>query len=83
MDRARILSSGILVGFAGAAAVALWFLLYDLAAGIPFGPVNGAVVDTAIRRDMRSAVAVGMGGAFVDFIYSQLAVLGIGRVLKL
>jgi len=36
MDRARILSSRILVGFAGAAAVALWFLLYDLAAGIPF-----------------------------------------------
>jgi threonine/homoserine/homoserine lactone efflux protein len=53
-----------------------------VAAGVPFGPVNGAVVDTAIRRDFRVAMAVGLGGAFVDFIYSQLAVLGIGRVLK-
>jgi threonine/homoserine/homoserine lactone efflux protein len=53
-----------------------------VAAGVPFGPVNGAVVDTAIRRDFRMAMAVGLGGAFVDFIYSQLAVLGIGRVLK-
>jgi threonine/homoserine/homoserine lactone efflux protein len=53
-----------------------------VAAGVPFGPVNGAVVDTAIRRDFRTAMAVGLGGAFVDFIYSQLAVLGIGRVLK-
>lgn len=53
-----------------------------LAAGIPFGPVNAAVVDTAMRKCFRTALAVGMGGAFVDFVYSQLAVLGIGRLLK-
>jgi threonine/homoserine/homoserine lactone efflux protein len=52
------------------------------AAGIPFGPVNAAVVDTSMRKCTRTALAVGMGGAFVDFLYSQLAVLGIGRFLK-
>ena len=36
MDRERILYEGILVGLAGAAAVAVWFFLYDLAAGMPF-----------------------------------------------
>jgi L-lysine exporter family protein LysE/ArgO len=53
-----------------------------LAAGIPFGPVNAAVVDTSMRKCHRTALAVGLGGAFVDFIYSQLAVWGIGRFLK-
>ncbi len=53
-----------------------------LAAGIPFGPVNAAVVDTSMRRCYRTALAVGVGGAFVDFIYSQLAVWGIGKFLK-
>jgi threonine/homoserine/homoserine lactone efflux protein len=52
------------------------------AAGIPFGPVNAAVVDTSMRKCTRTALAIGMGGAFVDFLYSQLAVLGVGRVLK-
>jgi L-lysine exporter family protein LysE/ArgO len=52
-----------------------------LAAGIPFGPVNAAVVDTSMRKCRRTALAIGVGGAFVDFIYSQLAVLGIGRFL--
>jgi hypothetical protein len=36
MNRTRILYEGALVGLAGAAAVAVWFLLYDLAAGAPF-----------------------------------------------
>ena len=36
MDRERILYEGILVGLAGAVAVAVWFFLYDLAAGMPF-----------------------------------------------
>jgi threonine/homoserine/homoserine lactone efflux protein len=53
-----------------------------LAAGIPFGPVNAAVVDTSMRQCHRTALAVGVGGAFVDFVYSQLAVWGIGKFLK-
>jgi hypothetical protein len=36
MNRERILYEGILVGLAGAVAVAVWFFLYDLAAGVPF-----------------------------------------------
>ena len=31
-----IIREGIMVGLAGATAVAVWFLLYDLAAGVPF-----------------------------------------------
>ena len=34
--RRSIIREGIGVGLAGAAAVAIWFLLYDLAAGVPF-----------------------------------------------
>jgi hypothetical protein len=36
MGRAGIFREGLLVGLTGAAAVALWFLVYDLAAGMPF-----------------------------------------------
>jgi threonine/homoserine/homoserine lactone efflux protein len=53
-----------------------------IAAGVPFGPVNAAVVDTAMRRGYRLGMCVGIGGAFVDLIYSQLAVMGIGGLLK-
>jgi L-lysine exporter family protein LysE/ArgO len=57
---------GILVGFIG---------------GIPVGPVNAAVIDTAMRKCVRRAIFVGMGGAFVDFLYSQLGTLGLGSLL--
>src|SRR5678815_5960914 len=36
MGRERLLYEGILVGLAGAAAVAVWFFLYDLATATPF-----------------------------------------------
>jgi hypothetical protein len=36
MDRSKVLYEGVTVGLAGAAAVAIWFFLYDLAAGTPF-----------------------------------------------
>src|SRR5215469_11363971 len=32
----RVAREGLIAGLAGAAAVAVWFLLYDLAAGVPF-----------------------------------------------
>jgi L-lysine exporter family protein LysE/ArgO len=50
--------------------------------GIPVGPVNAAVIDTALRKCVKRAIAIGMGGAFVDMIYSQLAVLGLGTLLN-
>lgn len=58
---------GLAVGFIGA---------------IPVGPVNAAVIDTAMRKCIRRAIAVGMGGALVDFLYSQLATLGLGSLLN-
>ena len=36
MGRERILYEGMLVGLTGAIAVAVWFFIYDLAAGTPF-----------------------------------------------
>jgi L-lysine exporter family protein LysE/ArgO len=57
---------GVLVGFIG---------------GIPVGPVNAAVIDTAIRKCVRRAIAVGMGGAFVDMLYSQIAIMGLGSLI--
>jgi L-lysine exporter family protein LysE/ArgO len=48
-------------------------LVLGFVGGIPVGPVNAAVIDTALRKCMRRAIAVGLGGAFVDFVYSQIA----------
>lgn len=41
---------------------------------IPVGPVNAAVIDTSLRKCFVRACAVGFGGAFVDFVYSQISV---------
>lgn len=54
--------------------------LVGFAAGIPIGPVNAAVIDAAMRHCVRTAFAIGLGGALVDFVYSQLAVIGLGTV---
>jgi L-lysine exporter family protein LysE/ArgO len=58
---------GLVVGFVG---------------GIPVGPVNAAVIDTAMRKCVRRALAIGVGGAFVDFLYSQIAVMGLSSLLS-
>jgi len=58
---------GIVLGFVG---------------GIPVGPVNAAVIDTSLRKCVRRAVAIGLGGAFADFLYSQIAVMGLGTILE-
>src|SRR5687768_12775225 len=58
---------GLVVGFVG---------------GIPVGPVNAAVIDTAMRKCVRRALAIGAGGAFVDFLYSQVAIMGLGSLLS-
>jgi threonine/homoserine/homoserine lactone efflux protein len=64
----------------------MWFALVQGAVlgfvgGIPVGPVNAAVIDTSLRKCFRRAFAVGVGGAFVDFIYSQLAIAGLGPLM--
>lgn len=64
----------------------LLFLLIGIAAGaatgIPIGPVNVAVIDAAYRHTLRRAIAVGLGGAVADALYSGLGVLGITPILN-
>jgi threonine/homoserine/homoserine lactone efflux protein len=50
--------------------------------GVPIGPVNVAVIHAAYRHTLRRAVAVGLGGAFGDGLYSALGVLGMHPVLE-
>jgi len=51
MNREKVLYEGILVGLAGAAAVALWFLVLDLITGTPFRTpaLLGAVLFEGLR----------------------------------
>jgi threonine/homoserine/homoserine lactone efflux protein len=62
------------------------FLLIGVAAGaitgVPIGPVNVAVIDAAYRHTVRRAIAVGLGGACADCLYSGLGVLGVTPVLR-
>jgi threonine/homoserine/homoserine lactone efflux protein len=58
---------GIVLGFVG---------------GIPVGPVNAAVIDTALRKCFRRAFATGLGGAFCDFVYCLVCTLGLGTLFK-
>jgi len=50
--------------------------------GVPIGPVNVAVIDAAYRHTMRRAIAVGLGGALADGLYSALGLLGVSPVLR-
>ena len=58
MNGERILYEGILVGLAGAAAVAVWFFLYDLAAATPFRTpaLLGAVLFEGLRDTAALAI---------------------------
>jgi len=50
--------------------------------GVPIGPVNVAVIDAAYRHTFRRAIAVAIGGACADGLYSALGVLGVTPVLE-
>jgi arginine exporter protein ArgO len=50
--------------------------------GIPIGPVNVAVIDTAYRHHLKRAIAVGLGGAAADLLYAFLGIVGVGPMLK-
>jgi threonine/homoserine/homoserine lactone efflux protein len=64
----------------------LMFLVIGVLAGaltgVPIGPVNVAVIDSAYRYTFRRAIAVGLGGACGDLLYSGLGVLGVTPVLR-
>jgi hypothetical protein len=52
----RVAREGVLAGLAGAAAVAAWFLLYDLAAGMPFR--TPALLGAALFHGLRDPGAL-------------------------
>lgn len=55
-------------------------LILGLVAGLPLGPASAAVADTALRRSLSRAIAVGLGGALVDIVYCMAAVAGLGAI---
>ena len=64
----------------------LWALFLGLAVGyvaaIPIGPVNALVIDTSLRGRFGRAVAIGLGGAFADMVYSQIAASGVAPFVR-
>jgi hypothetical protein len=83
----RIVREGLAAGFLGAAAVAIWFLLYDTAAGAPLR--TPALLGAALFHGLRdpSAVVIGWpivleytlvhGAAFVAFGWMAAALLAL------
>jgi hypothetical protein len=61
--RRSIVTEGIVVGTAGAAVVAAWFLLYDVAAGMPFR--TPALLGAAIFEGLRDPAALVITPALV------------------
>jgi hypothetical protein len=56
MGRERILYEGMLIGLAGAIAVALWFFIYDVAEGTPFR--TPALLGAALFEGLREPAAL-------------------------
>lgn len=50
--------------------------------GVPIGPVNVAVIDTACRHHLKRAIAVALGGALADMGYALLGILWFGPLVK-
>ncbi|SRR6266511_4452152 len=80
MGRTRVLYEGVLVGLAGAIAVAAWFFVYDLAEGTPFR--TPALLGAALFEGLRDPAALTITPALV-LKYTAvhgLAFLGFGLV---
>jgi hypothetical protein len=62
VGRERILREGILIGLAGAAAVAIWFFLYDLATATPFRTpaLLGAILFEGLRDTAALTITPGL-----------------------
>jgi len=76
MDRHGILAEGLGVGLAGAAAVAVWFLVFDLMAGVPFRTpaLLGAVLFHGLRDPGALVITPGLVGAYT-IVHCALFVL--------
>ena len=84
MNRQKVLHEGILVGLAGAAAVAIWFLVLDLITASPFR--TPALLDAVLFDGLRDPAALTITPALVlkytavhglAFIVFGLAVAGL------
>jgi threonine/homoserine/homoserine lactone efflux protein len=64
----------------------LTYLLIGMAigalTGVPIGPVNVAVIDSAYRHNLRRAIGCASGGALADGLYAMLGILGVGPILE-
>jgi L-lysine exporter family protein LysE/ArgO len=56
--------------------------LLSLSLCLDIGIVNIALINTAIRSGMRSAMLLGLGSCFGDLFYALLSLLGIGLLLQ-
>jgi hypothetical protein len=76
--RRSIIREGTVVGLAGATAVAVWFLLYDLAAGVPFR--TPALLGATIFDGLRDPAALAITPSLVlrYTVLHGLAFLGFG-----
>src|SRR6266545_674556 len=63
MGRTRVLYEGVLVGLAGAIAVAAWFFVYDLAEGTPFR--TPALLGAALFEGLRDPAVLTITPALV------------------
>lgn len=64
----------------------LWLFFVGVLAGaltgVPIGPVNVAVIDTAYRHNLRRALFVALGGAVADGMFAALGVMGVTKILQ-
>jgi arginine exporter protein ArgO len=49
--------------------------------GVPIGPLNVAIINTAYRHHLRRAIAVALGGAVADLVYASFGILGLSQLL--
>jgi threonine/homoserine/homoserine lactone efflux protein len=47
---------------------------------IPVGPINVWVVNTLIKHSFKSAFAIALGGALMDFVYFMIILTGLSLV---
>jgi arginine exporter protein ArgO len=63
----------------------LTFFLIGLSVGIftgvPIGPANLAVIDSAYRHTMRRAIGVGLGAALGDMMYAGVGINAVGPLV--
>ena len=89
MNRHKVFYEGILVGLAGAAAVAIWFFVLDLAAATPFRTpaLLGAVLFDGLRDPAALTITPGIvlkytavhGLAFIIFGLAVAGPFGLAR----